>query len=104
MYYSFRLCVADDTQVVLADSNYIYSEPVLKMVTAVLARLNRHLQGLGARRVFVQDAEGCFRELRHDHGKFLSIKPVSASQHKHIQTLVDSEKGQPATVLTNLPE
>ena len=104
MYYSFRLFVADDTQVVLADSNYLYSQPVLELVSLVLARLNLHLKGLGARRVFLQDAEGCFRELRHDHGRFINVHRVSASQQRHFEGIVDAQPAESTELLTNLPE
>src|SRR5210317_2118474 len=103
MYYSFTLHVADDTQLVLADSNYLYSQPVLELVGAVLSRLNIHLKGLGARRVFLRDAEGSFQELRHDHGKFLGVRELSPAQQRHFIKMVRRQAATSAELITNLP-
>lgn len=104
MYYSFTIHVADDTQVVLADSNYIYSQPVLELVSSVLSRLNTHLRGLGSRRVFVRDVQGCFRELRHNHGQFLSVRKVSAAQQRHFNAMLNQKAEIEAELITNLPQ
>jgi len=103
MYYSFTLFVATDTHVVLADSNYIYSQPVLELVNAVLSRLNKHLNGLGARRVFVRDAQGCFQELKHDHGTFLGVRKISKAQQEHFALIIERNAVLDAELITNLP-
>lgn len=103
MYYSFTLFVANDTHVVLADSNYLYSQPVLELVSAVLSRLNKHLNGLGARRVFVRDNQGSFKELKHDHGGYLGVREVSKAQQYHFAQMIEEHAVLDAELITNLP-
>lgn len=103
MYYSFTLFVTSDTHVVLADSNYLYSQPVLELVNPVLARLNKDLKGLGARRVFVRDTRGRFQELKHDHGVFLGICTVTPAQQGHFAQMIEEHAVLDAQLITNLP-
>jgi hypothetical protein len=104
MYYSFTLFVANDTHVVLADSNYLYSQPVLELVSTVLSRLNKHLNGLGARRVFVRDNQGSFKELKHDHGCYLGVREISKAQQYHFAQMIEEHAILDAELITNLPE
>ncbi len=103
MYYSFTLFVANDTHVVLADSNYLYSQPVLELVSTVLSRLNKHLNGLGARRVFLRDNQGSFKELKHDHGSYLGVREVSRAQQYHFAHMIEEHAILDAQLITNLP-
>ena len=103
MYYSFTLFVATDTHVVLADSNYLYSQPVMELVNSVLSRLHKHLDGLGARRVFVRDNQGRFQELKHDHGSYLGVRAVSKAQQYHFAQIIEEHAVLDAQLITNLP-
>lgn len=80
---SFRIAIESDTHIVLVDLND--GRSLANDIVSVVSRLDHALSGgIGNRRVYFRDAEGCFHQVCVNKNRFTTIMSCTESQQRRL--------------------